>query len=68
MDLTHLSDLAGMSWLRLRARDNCHHKGLREERNLRGEKSRIVKAGEEEPQDESLEVKWQESHEMRLRA
>lgn len=31
-------------------------------------KSRIVKEGDGKAQDESLEVKWQESQEMRLRA
>lgn len=31
-------------------------------------KSQIVKEGNEEAQDESLKVNWQESQEMRLRA
>lgn len=38
VDLTHLSDLADLSWLWLRGRDNRHHKGLRERRNMHIEK------------------------------
>lgn len=65
IDFTHLSYLAGVSWLRLSGRDNCHHKGLREERTRCTEKE---SDWNEEAQDEGLKVKWQESQEMRLRA